>query len=133
MPTTTAPPMPTAMPLADQELWRKCQQQHETYKKTDKEAGSYAKRMDPLENLLQNNQASAQQRVEYCSLLDERIKLVKRLYKERLRYIELDCDKFDWFNTGTTAAERLASHQRELNKVDVHLKNLYNLNKRFCP
>jgi hypothetical protein len=132
MPTTTAPPMPTTMPLVDQDLWRKCQQQHETYKKTDTEAADLARRTDPLEDLLHNNKASAQQHTDFCSQLAERTKVVQRLYKERSKYIELDCDKFDWFNTGTTAAERLASHQWELNKVDVYLKNLYALNKRFC-
>jgi hypothetical protein len=132
MPTTTAPPMPTTMPLADEDLWRKCQQQHETYKKTEDEAADVAKRTRPLENLLQNNKWSAQERVEFCSLLAQKTKLVQRVYKERSKYIELDCDKFDWFNTGRTAAGRLASHELELNKVDARLKNLYDLKKRFC-
>jgi hypothetical protein len=132
VPTTTVPAMPTTLPLADQERWRKCQQQHDTYKATQDERSDYAKRMDPLENLLQNNKASVQQRVEYCSLLDKRIKLVQRLHKERSKYIEFDCDNFDWFNTGTTAALRLARHKLELNNVDAELKNLYDLKKRFC-
>jgi hypothetical protein len=132
MPTTTAPPMPTTLPLADEDLWRKCTQQHDTYKATEKEDAGYARRTDPLENLLHNSKASAQQRVDFCSLLDERTKVVQRVYKERLKYIELDCDKFDWFNKGTTKAQRLADHQRALNKVDAELKNIYDLNKRFC-
>ena len=132
MPTTTAPVMPSELSTADQERWRTCNQLHNTYKATQREVSDYARPMDPLEALLQNNKASAQQRREYCSLLDKRIKLVQRLHKERSKYIELDCDRFDWLNKGTTAAARLARHQAELNKVDAELKNLYDLNKRFC-
>ncbi len=46
--------------------------------------------------------------------------------------MDLDCDKFDWFNKGTTAAERLASHNEEAKRVDAHLKNLYDSRDRFC-
>ena len=120
------------MPLVDEDLWRKCKEQHDTYKKTEDEDTDFAKQMRPLENLLQNKKASAQRHTDFCSLLAERIKLVQRLHKERLRYIELDCDKFDWFNRGTTKAQRLADHQDTLNNVDDRLKNLYALNKRFC-
>jgi hypothetical protein len=132
VPSTTAPTMPTTLPLADQELWRKCNQQHDTYKATQDEAADYAKRMAPIEHLLHNNKASAAQRAELCSMLEKRVKLKQREYKERSRYVELDCDKFDWFDKGTTKAQRLARHQLELNNVDADLKNLYGLKNRFC-
>jgi chromosome segregation ATPase len=124
--------MPTTMPLADQNLWRKCQQQHDTYKATQRERSDYATRTAPLADRLHNNKASAQERTEFCSLLEERIKLAKRLYKERSDYIKLDCDKFDWFNKGTKKADRLADHQDALDDVDAELKNLYDSKKRFC-
>ena len=117
----------------DQVRWRNCQQQHETYKKTQDEAADLAGQTDPLEDLLHNIKASAQQRVDFCSLIVERIKVVQRLYMERSKYIELDCDRFDRFDKGTTAAQRLAKHQGQLNNVDEQLKNLYTSKKRFCP
>jgi hypothetical protein len=70
--------------------------------------------------------------VDLCSLLDELIELVKRLHQQRQRYIDNDCDRFDWFNQGSTAAERLARHQAELAQVDAQLRNLYALRKKFC-
>jgi hypothetical protein len=124
--------MPTTLPLADQDLWRRCNQQHETYKKTGDEDFPYAKRMGPLENLLQNNKAPAPERMEFCSLLDKRINLTQREHKERSKYIELDCDKFDWLNKGSTAAQRLTRHKLELDNVGAQLKNFYALKKRFC-
>jgi hypothetical protein len=37
-----------------------------------------------------------------------------------------------WFNRGTTKAQRLARHVDELKNVDDELKNLHDVNKRFC-
>jgi hypothetical protein len=139
-PTATAAPIPTTVPLvmpselsrADQERWRTCNQLHDIYKATQDEVADYAKRMAPLATLLQNNKASTQQRVELCSLVDKRLKLKQREHKERSKYIELDCDRFDWFGKGTTKAQRLADHQRVLTQIDAELKNLYDLKQRFC-
>lgn len=127
------PVMPSGLSRADQELWRTCNQQHNTYKASQEEASAYAARMDPIAVRLHSNRASAQDRLDFCSMLDERIRLVQRLHRERLRYITLDCDRFDWFSAGTTAAERLAQHQIELNNVDAQLHNFYELRTRFCP
>ncbi len=132
MPTATAPPMPTTLTAGDEDLWRRCQQQHETYKKTDYEAANVAKRTSLLENLLNNKKASAQERVEFCSRVDDLINLKKQEHEERKTYMDLDCDKFDWFNKGTTKAQRLADHEDALKNVNAQLKNLYNSRKRFC-
>jgi hypothetical protein len=132
-PPQAQPVMPSGLSQADQELWRTCNQQYNAYKNIQDEVSAYAARMDPLRNRLMQNQASAQDRLNFCMLLDERIRLVQRLHRERLRYIRLDCDRFDWFNTGTTAAQRLAAHQAELDNVDAQLRNFYALRERFCP
>ncbi len=70
--------------------------------------------------------------MDYCSLLEDRITVVKRLHKERKTYMDLDCDKFDWFNKGKTADKRLERHQDALDNVDAQLKGLYNSRDRFC-
>ncbi len=127
------PVMPANLSPADQDLWRRCNQQHNTYKATQDEAAAYAATMDPIRNRIMQNQATAQDRLDFCRLLDERIRLVQRLHSERSRYIRMDCDRFDWFNTGTTAAERLTQHQIELDNVAAQLRNFYDLRNRFCP
>jgi hypothetical protein len=127
------PVMPAGLTPAEQELWRTCNQQHNTYKATQDEASAYAARMDPIRQRLMQSQASPQDRIDFCSLLDERIRLVQRLHSERLRYMQLNCDQFDWFRTGTTAAQRLAQHQIELENVSAQLRNFYELRKRLCP
>ena len=126
------PVMPTGLTQAQENLWRTCNQLHETYKATQERASSYAARMDALRQRLMTNPKSLQERLTFCALLDERIELVRRLHSERQRYMSLDCDRFDWFNMGTTAAERLAQHQVELDNVSAQLRNLYELRNQFC-
>ena len=127
------PVMPPGLVGNQRDLWRECQQLHEQYKRTQEQAGSYASRMDELEQRLQNNRATAQDRIDFCHLLEERIRLVQQLHSERLRYINRGCDQFDWFNQGRTEAERREAHERELDHVDNQLENLYRLKHRFCP
>ncbi len=45
----------------------------------------------------------------------------------------MDCDQFDWFNQGTTPAERLEAHQKQWANEKASLGNLYELLHRFCP
>jgi hypothetical protein len=132
-PPQTQPGMPPNLTPAEQQLWRTCNQQHNTYKATQAEASAYAPRMDPLEQRLMNNRATPQERIDFCALLDERIRLVQRLHRERLQYMRLNCDRFDWFTTGTTPAARLAQHQIELDNVSAQLRNLYESRTRLCP
>jgi hypothetical protein len=127
------PVMPAGLSTADQELWRTCSQPHDTYKATQEEAADYAALMDPIEDRLQNNRATPQDRRDFCWMLDERIRIVQRLHAERTRYMANDCDRFDWFNQGTTAAERRQAHQNELDAVSRQLQNFYALRNRFCP
>jgi hypothetical protein len=124
--------MPAGLSPADQELWKTCNGLHKTYKATQAEVAVEAKKMDKIEQALQNNRASPQDKVDYCEMLEGLIKLVQRLHRERLDYMKLDCDKFDWFNTGSTPAERLKAHQDENGFVSAQIRNLFALQKRFC-
>lgn len=124
--------MPLGLSVADQALWNTCNQQHKTYEATGREDGSYAKEMNRTLRLLLQKQASPQDQVDFCAAVDKRIKLTQREHKERSKYIQDDCDIFDWLNDGSTKAERLAAHQRELSHVDTELKNLYDFQNRFC-
>jgi hypothetical protein len=92
-PPAGGPVMPTGLTPADQELWRTCSEQHDRYKATQSQAAGYAARMDPLRDRLMQNQASPQDRIDFCALLDERIELVKRLHSERWRYMRLRNDR----------------------------------------
>jgi hypothetical protein len=127
------PVMPPGLSLADRRLWQACNDLHETYKATQAEAAGYSPRMDPIAERAHQNRATPQDRVDLCNLLDERIRVMQRLHAQRLQYLNLGCDKFDWFNMGLTQAERAAAHGEELDNVARALNNLYELRSDFCP
>ncbi len=131
-PPARTPVMPSGLSPADQQLWSTCNQQHNTYKATQEAAAAIAARMAPIADDLQNNRGSPQDRITLCSLLDELIQRTQRERVERLRYIAWDCDRFDWYNEGRTAAERLADHQGHLILVGKNLGNLYSLRGKLC-
>lgn len=131
------PVMPAGLPVADHALWRRCMEQHETYHATQAEAAAYADRMDPIEDDLHNRRGTEEQlrqrALEFCMMLDQRMRIVERLHRERRRYVLDGCDRFDWYNTGNTEAERRAAHVAELDAVARQLDNLRARRRRFCP
>jgi hypothetical protein len=127
-----APVMPPGLSQADQELWKECNQQHNTYKNTQDQVASHATTWDPIEQRLQNNSATPQERFDYCFALDERITLAERLHRERMRYINRGCDKFDWFSQGKTQAEREQQHRMEAQNVSNQIRNLRGRKQRLC-
>jgi hypothetical protein len=134
-PTPAPAKKPVMPPYVGEQMdkWKKCQQLHDDYKQTQEKAGSYAKQMDELEKKLQDNKASDQDRIDFCRLLEERLKLVQDLHKQRLEYITSGCDEFPWFEgTTTTEAERREAHQKELDHVDKQIDNLFKLLDKFC-
>jgi len=124
--------MQAGLTPAQQALWRTCNQLHNTYKTIQEDAAAYAPRMDAIRKRIMEKTATAQDRIDFCGLLDERIRIVQRLHAQRLRYLQLGCDQFDWFNTGTTQAQREAAHRAELDNVDAQLGNLYELKTQLC-
>jgi hypothetical protein len=130
--TPQTPVMPSGLSQADQALWQRCNRLHDTYKATQTQAAGFAGQMDPLRLRLEQNQATPQERLDFCELLGERIRLIQRLHQQRLRYMDLGCDRFDWFNTGTSEAERRTAHQTELDNVSAQIDNLFALQNRLC-
>ena len=58
--------------------------------------------------------------------------MLQRLHQQRKRYIDSDCDKFDWYNEGRTAAERKQDHEKELDAVDKQIKNARASQQKYC-
>lgn len=126
------PVMPKGLSRSQKEVWKACNELHTQYKTTQGEYAAVAARMDPIKDALNQNRATAKDRLDFCAMLNERIKIAERLKQERRQYIEMDCDQFDWFNTGTTMAERLKKHTDEWGNVKASLANLQELLHKFC-
>jgi Domain of unknown function (DUF4150) len=117
---------PTNLSPADSRLWDDCEKQHDKYKKTQEEQAlhvdaEYAR----LKASVAKPNGPVHERFQFAELLEKRIKIVKRLHRERKAYIDMGCDKFDWSNNGSTRAQREQDHRDELANVGVSLKNLH--------
>jgi hypothetical protein len=126
------PVMPAGLTAAQQALWRECADLHDTYKNTQDEIAAIELTMKPLWARLENNTATAQDRLDYCNLLEGLIRLLERLDRERRRYIDEGCDQFDWFNKGTTQAQREKDHRTELENRGRQIKNLHKVKDELC-
>jgi hypothetical protein len=128
------PVMPAGLSVADQELWKECLALHESYKELQDDLGTLGPRIAQiLDNLDNSRPTSDQERIDLCDALDDQIKLAERLHKERSKYMDKGCDKFDWFNTGNTEPERRKAHGDELDNVDKQIKNLRAAKTKYCP
>ena len=108
--------------------------QHDKYKAIqDEQAKVVDANYKSILQRLRGGAGSLQDRIDFSALLDKRIELGKVLHKERKKYVDMGCDKFDWTNAGTTPAEREAAHRGELDNVNASLKNLRTLLDSFNP
>lgn len=126
------PVMPQGLSRSQKELWRECAVQHDRYKATGAEQAALNAPIQEILQRLRQNSALPNDRLEFCALLNQRVALVQRLQRERRRYMEMGCDQFDWFQQGTTAAQRLSNHQAEENNVRAQLANIQALIREFC-
>jgi hypothetical protein len=132
-PPSKEPVMPKGLSRTEKELWKACNELYKKYKATQDDFAEVADRMDPLKNALNQNRATPQDRLTFCALLNERIEIGERLKQRRRDYMNMDCDKFDWFNRGTTPEERFRKHEDEWGNVKASLANLRELLHKFCP
>jgi hypothetical protein len=127
------PVMDPNLSPAEQALWKKCTQLHDTYKDTQRAVADNASKIKELADRLSNNKGSAQDKLDLCLLLDRQIDEAQQLHQQRTTYVENGCDKFDYYNEGTTEQERRTAHEGEMANVDRQIKNLFELKRRFCP
>jgi hypothetical protein len=123
---------PTNLSPADSALWDDCEKQHDKYKETQEEQAALADaKKNPeyarLKAVVASPHCPAHEKFKFAELLEQRLKLVKRLHRERKAYIDMGCDKFDWTRNGSSQAEREADHRGELKNVSTSLTNLHEL------
>ncbi len=123
---------PTNLSPVDSQLWDNCEIQHDKYKNTQEEQAKMADatispEYSRLKNAVANPGCQTHEKMQFAEMLERRIKVVKRLHRERKAYIDMGCDKFDWSRNGSTRAEREQAHRGELKSVSDSLKNLHEL------
>ena len=131
-PAKAVAPTPAGLTAGQEQLWRTCKDLHDKYKSTQREAAADAPKFKILKQRLITKTASEQDRLDFCWLLGQRLRLLERLYKQRQEYIGRGCDQFDWLLDGSSMAERLESHTDALNQLENQLNNVRKLREEFC-
>jgi len=116
---------PTNLSPEDSQLFDDCVKQHDKYKATEKKfADTKTQTFKDLKDKLYNNRYTQQNVDDYCGILKERIKIADQVYDERKEYVDMDCDKFDYYNKGTTPSERKAAHSGALEQLKKNIENM---------
>jgi hypothetical protein len=128
---------PVGLSPDDDLLADECMEQHDKYKATQ---AAQAQVVTPAYNDLHDkvyaNNATQAEREAFAAMVHRRYELCDRLTQERLKYIEMDCDKFAWVVNGTpnskTPAQRKTDHEGEVYNVMESMKNFEkDINKAF--
>ena len=109
-PSRPAPTKDENLSPDDSALWDKCRDLWLQYKEhSDK--NSWYRKMD--EHICKQ-----------LRFIDSRIKETALEVQKRQGYLDMDCDKFDWYGTGTKQSEREASHRSQRDEKVSALQKL---------
>jgi hypothetical protein len=121
------PVKPKWLKKADSEHWDECAALHDKYKEHQAEAAKLSTKAEDLNVQLNRRQPAAmraQKLAALSSVLSEQLEVTKRHLAVRRQYIRKGCDKWDWFNNGTTEDERRADHEGAAAEVQNQIDNL---------
>lgn len=122
------PVKPAGLSPEDSELWDECKEQHDKYKALqEKEANHRQSDYQNLRQKVRAGTASPGAKRELFNICHEKAQILERVIEERIKYVRMGCDKFDWFNEGTTEAERRRSHDDAISIAKRQMANLKGL------
>lgn len=131
--SSSKPVMPATLSAADQELWKECSALRDTYKQTQSAGAKQSAAIKPaLDDMANNRPVTPADKLALCHALVALIQTLKQLMQERQDYVNEDCDKFDWFNQGTTQQARKQAHEKEVENVGRQIKNIEKWQQKFC-
>lgn len=119
------PVKPAGLSPEDDKLWDECKEQHDKYKATEtKEADHRKADYKRLKDAFRGGTASAGDRRQLFNICHEKAQILEQAIQERITYVRMGCDKFDWYNQGTTEADRRKAHDGEISNVQRQMSNL---------
>jgi hypothetical protein len=100
---------------------------HDEYKDLQGESAKLSTKAEKINSQLNQRQPPAmrsQRLAALSNVLSEQLEVSKRHLATRRKYMQRGCDRWDWFNRGTTEAERRADHQAAADQVQNQIDNL---------
>jgi hypothetical protein len=121
---------PVGLSYDDSKLWDECKELHERYDELKKEQ---AKIMDDeyqrLHDACSGKRATRDEVFSFIQKVEARHEVVRKLHRDRQKYIDKDCDKFDW-DGPKTEAERRGNHEIAANDTLGQVRNMGELLKK---
>jgi hypothetical protein len=122
------PVKPAGLSPEDSNLWDECFKQRKKYKAMEaKEEQHRRSQYDDLRQRFTNKTASPGARRELFAICYEKALMKEQAIGERKKYVLMGCDKFDWFNQGTTEEQRRKKHEGEISHIYKEIDNLKKL------
>jgi uncharacterized Zn-binding protein involved in type VI secretion len=119
------PVKPAGLSPEDSKLWDDCKEQHDKYTALKrKEAAHRQSDYQNLRRMVNAGTASPGATRELFNIAHEKAQILQQVIDERTKYIRMGCDKFDWFNEGTTEAERRKAHDGAISLARKQMVNL---------
>lgn len=121
------PVMPPGLSKEDRQLFKDCVKQYKKYDRLKKEEAKYKRRqIGNLRKVLRDNPRNAQAAQQLRDIMAAKAIRAQEVIDERKKYVKMGCDKFDYFQEGTSEQERRERHEGEIDHVQRQVNNLKN-------
>ncbi len=121
------PVMPPGLSKEDRQLFKDCVKQHKKYKRLEAEVTNYkGRQVRNLRQVLRNNPRNAQAAQQLRDIMAAKAIRAQEAVDERKKYVKMGCDKFDYFQQGTSKQERREDHEGEIGNAQRRTNNLRN-------
>jgi hypothetical protein len=121
------PAMPPGLSKEDQKLFKDCVKQHKKYKRLQREEANYKRsQIQNLRQILRNNPDNAQAAQQLGQIMGAKAIRAQEALDERKKYVKMGCDKFDYFQQGTSEQDRREAHEDAIDNVQRQINNLRN-------
>ncbi|WP_265592901.1 RHS repeat-associated core domain-containing protein [Verrucomicrobium sp. BvORR034] len=127
---TRVPTKPGNLPKVKDEKWDRCNERYKLYKKLEKDFVQGARQTNKLLDDANNRRLTDFDPL--CRMLADQLSKLEKALDGRDAYKNDNCDEFDWYNEGSSEAERAAKHQTAIDGLTKAVNNLKKSLERFC-
>ncbi len=122
---------PVGLDYDDSKLWDECNKLHEKYDELKKESQEMMDdEYERLRDLCAGRRATGDEKNMFIQKVKDQMGVLRKLHQDRRKYIDMNCDKFDWDTPIKTEAHRRDNHEIAANDLLGQLRNLGDLLKR---
>ncbi len=113
--------IPPGLPPKELSFAVKCSKQRKKYKKLQHIEGHHkAEAIGNLEAIPRDRNA----RIRLEGILQKKIDMAEQVIVERRKYVDMGCDRVDWYQRGRREEDKKRSHLDEIDNVRAHIAKM---------